>query len=208
MAMSLLKRADECLKRLEMDLSSLSSDSDSRGVIETQPLWAGRLHVLAILTELDSISALYEDVAHNLRFVLLAHRAPLNALVRCSKRNDHLHWLVKHKDLLCFEARRNLVLMLFSEGKDDYGELHEMLIDRSHLLIESFEYITQARPTELQSGLFMEFKNEEATGPGVLREWFCMVSQALFSPQQVLFLPCPNDQRRFYLNGSKYPCHY
>lgn len=202
MAMSLLKRSDECLKRLEMDLSSLSSDSDSRGVIETQPLWAGRLHVLAVLTELDSISALYEDVAHNLRFVLLAHRAPLNALVRCSKRNDHLHWLVKHKDLLCFEARRNLVLMLFSEGKDDYGELHEMLIDRSHLLIESFEYITQARPTELQSGLFMEFKNEEATGPGVLREWFCMVSQALFSPQQVLFLPCPNDQRRFYLNGT------
>lgn len=29
-----------------------------------------------------------------------------------------------------------------------------------------------------------------------------MVSQALFSPQQVLFLPCPNDQRRFYLNGT------
>ncbi|KAM0904428.1 hypothetical protein ACQ4PT_018010 [Festuca glaucescens] len=200
MAMNLLKRADECLKRLEMDLSSLSSDS--RGVIETQPLWASRLHVLAILTELDFISALYEDVAHNLRFVLLAHRAPLNALVRCSKRNEHLHWLVKHKDLLCFEARRNLVLMLFSEGKDDYGELHEMLIDRSHLLIESFEYITQARPSELQSGLFMEFKNEEATGPGVLREWFCMVCQALFSPQQVLFLPCPNDQRRFYLNGT------
>lgn len=200
MSMNLLKRVDECLKRLEMDLSSLSSDS--RGVIESQPLWANRLHVLAILTELDFISAFYEDVAHNLRFVLLAHRAPLNALVRCSKRNEHLHWLVKHKDLLCFEARRNLVLMLFSEGKDDYGELHEMLIDRSHLLDESFEYITQARPSELQSGLFMEFKNEEATGPGVLREWFCMVCQALFSPQQVLFLPCPNDQRRFYLNGT------
>uniref|UniRef100_A0ACD5XV35 Uncharacterized protein n=1 Tax=Avena sativa TaxID=4498 RepID=A0ACD5XV35_AVESA len=200
LSMNLLKRADECLKRLEMDLSSLSSDS--RGVIETQPLWSNRLHILAILTELDFISAIYEDVAHNLRFVLLAHKAPLNALVRCSKRNENLHWLVKHKDLLCFEARRNLVLMLFSEGKDDYGELHEMLIDRSHLLDESFEYITQARPSELHSGLFMEFKNEEATGPGVLREWFCMVCQALFSPQQVLFLPCPNDQRRFYLNGT------
>ncbi|CAM0951965.1 unnamed protein product [Alopecurus aequalis] len=202
MSMNLLKRVDECLKRLEMDLSSLSSDS--RGVIETQPLWANRLHILAVLTELDFISLTYEDVAHNLRFVLMAHRAPLNALVRCSKRNENLHWLVKHKDLLCFEARRNLVLMLFSEGKDDYGELHEMLIDRSHLLDESFEYITQARPSELQSGLFMEFKNEEATGPGVLREWFCMVCQALFSPQQVLFLPCPNDQRRFYLNGKMF----
>uniref|UniRef100_A0A453L3V5 HECT-type E3 ubiquitin transferase n=1 Tax=Aegilops tauschii subsp. strangulata TaxID=200361 RepID=A0A453L3V5_AEGTS len=199
MSMNLLKRVDECLKRLEMDLSSLSSDT--RGVIENQPIWVTRLHILAILTELDFISGIFEDVAHNLRFVLLAHKAPLNALVRCSKRNEHLHWLKKHKDLLCFEARRNLVLMLFSEGKDDYGELHEMLIDRSRLLDESFEYITQAKPSELHSGLFMEFKNEEATGPGVLREWFCMVSQALFSPQQVLFLPCPNDQRRFYLNG-------
>ncbi|XBH70759.1 hypothetical protein VPH35_098353 [Triticum aestivum] len=202
MSMNLLKRVDECLKRLEMDLSSLSSDT--RGVIENQPIWVTRLHILAILTELDFISGIFEDVAHNLRFVLLAHKAPLNALVRCSKRNEHLHWLKKHKDLLCFEARRNLVLMLFSEGKDDYGELHEMLIDRSRLLDESFEYITQAKPSELHSGLFMEFKNEEATGPGVLREWFCMVSQALFSPQQVLFLPCPNDQRRFYLNGNPF----
>ncbi|XBH92852.1 hypothetical protein VPH35_083895 [Triticum aestivum] len=202
MSMNLLKRVDECLKRLEMDLSSLSSDT--RGVIENQPIWVTRLHILAILTELDFISGIFEDVAHNLRFVLLAHKAPLNALVRCSKRNEHLHWLMKHKDLLCFEARRNLVLMLFSEGKDDYGELHEMLIDRSRLLDESFEYITQAKPSELHSGLFMEFKNEEATGPGVLREWFCMVSQALFSPQQVLFLPCPNDQRRFYLNGNPF----
>ncbi|KAE8777369.1 E3 ubiquitin-protein ligase UPL5 [Hordeum vulgare] len=200
MSMNLLKRVDECLKRLEMDLSSFSSDT--RGVIENQPIWATRLHILAILTELDFISGIFEDVAHHLRFVLLAHNAPLNALVRCSKRNEHLQWLMKHKDLLCFEARRNLVLMLFSEGKDDYGELHEMLIDRSRLLDESFEYITQAKPSELHSGLFMEFKNEEATGPGVLREWFCMVSQALFSPQQVLFLPCPNDQRRFYLNGT------
>nr|CAJ26384.1 polyubiquitin-like protein [Brachypodium sylvaticum] len=200
MSMNLLRSVDECLKRLEMDLSTLSSES--RGVIESQPLWANRLHILAMLTELDLISAIFEDVAHNLRFVLLAHKAPLNALVHSSKRNEHLHWLVKHKDLLCFEARRNLVLMLFSEGKDDYGELHEMLIDRSHLLDESFEYITQARPSELHSGLFMEFKNEEATGPGVLREWFCMVCQALFSPQQVLFSPCPNDQRRFYLNGT------
>lgn len=56
-----------------------------------------------------------------------------------------------------------------------------MLIDRSHLLDESFEYITQARQSELRGGLFMEFKNEEATGPGVLREWFCLVCQALFS---------------------------
>ncbi|XP_024310499.1 E3 ubiquitin-protein ligase UPL5 [Brachypodium distachyon] len=202
MSMNLLRRVEECLKRLEMDLSTLSSESWR--VIESQPLWSNRLHILAMLTELDSISALFEDLAHNLRVMLLAHKAPLNALVRCSKRNEHLHWLVKHKDLLCFEARRNLVLMLFSEGKDDYGELHEMLIDRSYFLDEFFEYITHAKLSVLHSGLFVEFKNEETTGPGVLREWLRMVCQALFSPQQVLFSPCRNDQRRFYWNGSMY----
>ncbi|KAB8111065.1 E3 ubiquitin-protein ligase UPL5 isoform X2 [Oryza sativa Japonica Group] len=200
MSMNLLNRVDECLKRLEMDLSL---SSENRGVNISQSRWVARSHMLVMLTQLDFISMIYEDLAHNLRLVLLAHRDPLNALVRCSKRNEHLHWLVKHKDLLCFESRRNLVLMMLPEGKDEYGELHEMLIDRQHLLDESFEYIIQARPSELRSGLFMEFKNEEATGPGVLREWFCMVCQALFSPQQVLFSPCPSDRQRFFLNGRR-----
>ena len=51
MSTNLLKRMDECLERLEMDLSSLSSDS--MGVIESEPFMASRLHILAILTELD-----------------------------------------------------------------------------------------------------------------------------------------------------------
>ncbi|KAL6844787.1 hypothetical protein ACP4OV_025446 [Aristida adscensionis] len=199
MAMNMLKRVDECLKRLEMDLPL---SSESIGVMERQTIWSTRSHILAMLTELDVISAIYEDVAHDLHLVLLAHTAPLNALVRCSKRNERLHWLAKHKSLLCFEARRNLVFMMLPEGKDDFVELHEMLIDRSHLLDESFGYITQATAIELHGGLFMEFKHEEATGPGVLREWFCLVCQALFSPQQVLFSPCPEDRRRFYLNET------
>ncbi|CAN6167420.1 unnamed protein product [Urochloa humidicola] len=199
MSMDILKRLDECLKKLEMDLSL---SSESIGVMESQTIWAARSHILVLLTELDFISAIYEDVGHNLQLVLMAHMAPLNALVRCSKRNERLYWLVKHKNLLCFEARRNLVFMMLPEGKDDFGELHEMLIDRSHLLDESFNYISQAKHSELRGGLFMEFKNEEATGPGVLREWFCLVCQALFSPKQVLFSPCPEDKRRFYLNET------
>nr|CAB3457400.1 unnamed protein product [Digitaria exilis] len=200
MSMDVLKRLDECLKRLEMDLSL---SSENTGVVESQTVWAARSHILVVLTELDFISGIYEDVGHNLQLVLMAHRAPLNALVRCSKRNERLHWLRKYKNLLCFEARRNLVFMMLPEGRDDFGELHEMLIDRSHLLDESFNYIAQARHSELRGGLFMEFKNEEATGPGVLREWFCLVCQALFSPKQVLFSPCPEDKRRFYLNETQ-----
>lgn len=95
-------------------------------------------------------------------------------------------------------------MMMFPEVKEDYEELHEMLIDRSQLLEESFEYIGRAEPESLHGGLFMEFKNEEATGPGVLREWFFLVCQAIFNPQIALFLACPHDCRRFYPNPGEF----
>lgn len=93
-------------------------------------------------------------------------------------------------------------MMMFPEVKEDYEELHEMLIDRSQLLAESFEYIARAERESLHGGLFMEFKNEEATGPGVLREWFFLVCQEIFNPQNALFVACPNDRRRFFPNPA------
>lgn len=93
-------------------------------------------------------------------------------------------------------------MMMFPEVKEDYEDLHEMLIDRSQLLAESFEYIARADPVSLHGGLFMEFKNEEATGPGVLREWFFLVCQAIFNQQNALFVACPKDRRRFYPNPA------
>ncbi|KAM3289450.1 hypothetical protein P3S67_017738 [Capsicum chacoense] len=77
---------------------------------------------------------------------------------------------------------------------------HEMLIDRSQLLEESFEYIGDADPTLLRGVLYMEFKHEEATGPGVLREWFYLVCREIFNPLNALFVACPNDRRRFLPN--------
>ncbi|KAK8974049.1 hypothetical protein V6N11_064538, partial [Hibiscus sabdariffa] len=106
------------------------------------------------------------------------------------------------KDVTDFESRRHLAMMMFPEVKEDYEELHEMLIDRSQILSESFEYIARADPESLHAGLFMEFKNEEATGPGVLREWFFLVCQAIFNPENALFVPCSNDRRRFFPNPA------
>ncbi|XP_073012841.1 E3 ubiquitin-protein ligase UPL5 [Typha latifolia] len=192
----LLQKVDDRLKKLDLDLLK------QKGLVQSESRWAGWSHILVVLTELNWFSDIYEDADRSLHSVLLARQLSLNTLIRRAKRNDSLHWLLKHKDLLDFEARRNLVLMMFPEGKDDFHELHEMLIDRSQLLEESFEYITQADASALHGGLFMEFKNEEATGPGVLREWFCLVCRAIFSPQNVLFLPCANDQHRFFPNPA------
>ncbi|KAG1327292.1 putative E3 ubiquitin-protein ligase UPL5 [Cocos nucifera] len=144
--------------------------------------WIGSLHDIyaELLNKVDQclkkVEGFLEKKGELLHSVLLARRCPLNALIRRAKRSENLRWLLKHKDVTDFEARQNLVLMMFPDGKDDYDELHEMLIDRSQLLAESFEYISQADASALHGRLFMEFKNEVATGPGVLREWFCLMA--------------------------------
>ncbi|RRT62322.1 hypothetical protein B296_00041766 [Ensete ventricosum] len=132
-----------------------------------------------------------------------SQRRLLNVILRNARRDHNLRWFLKYKDVIDFEARRNLVLMMLPEVKEE-DELHEMLIDRSRLLPESFDYIGQVDATELQGGLFMEFKDEEATGPGVLREWFCLLCQAIFNCDNPLFLPCPRDHRRFFPNPGEF----
>ncbi|GKA18352.1 E3 ubiquitin protein ligase UPL5-like protein, partial [Tanacetum coccineum] len=73
-----------------------------------------------------------------------------------------------------FKLRRNLVMMLLPEVTNDYDNLHEMLINRSNLLAESFESITGAEIAALHGPMHIGFINEEDTGPGVLREWFLL----------------------------------
>lgn len=158
---------------------------------------------LSILKELHYISELYQGAEDYFWTTLKSYKVSLCYLiVRYAKRGEDYKWILDHKDLTDFESRRHLVMLLLPEVKDEYEELHEMLIDRSQLLSESFEYIARADPDTLRGGLFMEFKNEEATGPGVLREWFFLVCQAIFNPQNALFDACPNDRRRFFPNPA------
>ncbi|WOL19222.1 E3 ubiquitin-protein ligase [Canna indica] len=190
----LLITVGQCLKKKE-DIM------DQRG----QPLCEGQYmawsQLLVVLTVVKVFSKIFEGADQMLHSLLIQHRRMLNALLSHAKRDRMLRWFLKYKDVTDFEARRNLVLMMLSEGKED-DELHEMLIDRSQLLSESFEYIGQVESSALRGGLFMEFKNEEATGPGVLREWFCLLCKAIFNPQNPLFLSCPHDHRRFFPNPA------
>lgn len=193
----LLKRMGECLHKMEEFLAVKQKG-------ETEIICSGWSQYLAILKELNSISKLYLGAEEEFWTVVRLRKSSLCALIiKHAKRTDDHHWLLERKDVTDFESRRHLAMMLFPEVKEDYEELHEMLIDRSQLLAESFEYISKADPEALHAGLFMEFKNEEATGPGVLREWFFLVCQAIFDPQNALFVACPNDRRRFYPSPSK-----
>ncbi|XP_074303234.1 E3 ubiquitin-protein ligase UPL5-like [Silene latifolia] len=145
------------------------------------------------------LQANIEDTVEHLHTIMRKNKVVVNALVLLyAYRIDDHAWLLKHKDVLDFESRRHLALLMLPNKDGNYEQFQEMLINRSQLLAESFEYIYNARPSSLQAGLFMEFKNEEAKGPGVLREWFCLVCQALFDPRNALFLVCPLDQRSHF----------
>ncbi|KAF5742119.1 E3 ubiquitin-protein ligase UPL5 [Tripterygium wilfordii] len=192
----LLFRMDNCLEKME-DRLRLNANAEGEDACTE---WS---QYLVILKELNSISKLYQGAEEKFWGRLTHRKASLSMLIiRYAKRTDDNQWLFDHKEVTNFESRRHLAMMLLPDVREDYDELHEMLIDRSQLLSESFEYIARADPDSLHGGLFLEFKNEEATGPGVLREWFILVCQAIFNPQNALFAACPNDRRRFYPNPS------
>ncbi|KAK4731146.1 hypothetical protein R3W88_024134 [Solanum pinnatisectum] len=129
---------------------------------------------LLILKELENISKLFKV---ELCFLI----------VRLSKKSTDYQWILEHKEML-------------REGRHKNEQFYEMLICRFRLFEESCKYIGHASPRSLRGQLFIQFENEEATGPGVLREWFSLVCEAIFNPQNALFVSCPNDGRRFFPN--------
>ncbi|XP_073026082.1 E3 ubiquitin-protein ligase UPL5-like [Primulina eburnea] len=192
----LLREMDKCLGKVEEHVNLMMK-------LDPDTLFFGWCQYLAILKELNCISKVFFGCVEEF-WEIMKHRkiALCYLIVKFAKRSDDHKWILEHKEVTNFEARRHLAMMMLPDVKDEYEEMHEMLIDRMHLLSESFEYIANADAESLRAGLFMEFKNEEATGPGVLREWFFLVCQAIFNPQNALFLACPNDCRRFFPNPA------
>lgn len=188
----LLRTMDSCMSRVESWLGKKGAGETMSGS------WS---QYLAILKIINSISEIYQGGKELVAGMLNSRKASFCGLVvKFAKRGDDHQWIFEHKEATNFEARRHLAMLLFPDVKEDFEEMHEMLIDRSNLLAESFEYIAGASREALHGGLFMEFKNEEATGPGVLREWFYLVCQEIFSPQNTLFLRSADDFRRFSPN--------
>ncbi|KAI3795752.1 hypothetical protein L1987_38409 [Smallanthus sonchifolius] len=191
MLFELLEKMRKCLERIKGEMAMEEKEDDE---------WD---QYLAILKEMRGIAKLYQGAEDmfwsNMKLVDVSLQY---LIIVYAKRGEDYKWIIGHKHLLDFESRRNLVMLMLPEIKGEDEELHEMLIDRSQLLSESFNYISKAKPENLRGGLFMEFNNEEATGPGVLREWFFLVCQEIFNPQNALFVACPNDRRRFFPNPA------
>ncbi|XP_047163279.1 LOW QUALITY PROTEIN: E3 ubiquitin-protein ligase UPL5-like [Vigna umbellata] len=193
----LLSKMDECFRFIAECLAS--KESGGRGFVLNYS-WS---EYLRILKDLYDTSKVFDGAEEMFWTVLRFHKNMLSALVVAFvKRGGDHWWVLDNKGVTNFECRRHLAMILFPAVEEDFDMLHEMLIDRSQVLAESFEYIGRAKPESLRSGLFMEFKNEKATGPGVLREWFVLVSREIFDSRHALFVSCPNDCRRFYPNPA------
>ncbi|OEL20507.1 E3 ubiquitin-protein ligase UPL5 [Dichanthelium oligosanthes] len=197
---SLLMSVKGCMARFEMSLPPRRKHASSPS--SAPPKWTASLslHIVwAVLAELDA----WSDVHHAMRTTLAAHATAATALVLSAGREFNIRWITRYRDLLEFEARRHLAMAMLPElvTGSDAPPPHQMLIDRSRLLLDSFVYIAHATPQELGSALFVEFRHEQATGPGVLREWFSLVCQALFKPR-VLFSACPHNRRRLFVNPT------
>ncbi|OIT28105.1 PREDICTED: E3 ubiquitin-protein ligase UPL5-like [Nicotiana attenuata] len=192
----LLDKMELCLKKLEAQLG-LKEIGKGKPIV---PWWS---LYLVILKELNSISKLFKGLEKIFWQKMKQRKVSLCFLIVASaKRSNDYRWILEHKEVTNFEVRRHFAMMMLREVRNGNQALHEMLIDRSQLLAESFEYIRHADPALLRGSLFMEFKHEEATGPGVLREWFFLVCRAIFNSQNALFVACPNDRRRFFPNPA------
>ncbi|PAN36092.1 hypothetical protein PAHAL_6G256900 [Panicum hallii] len=208
---SLLRSVDECMARFDKSLPRPPWGEHAASP-SAPPNWTTSLRtVWAVLAELDAWSQSHQDafwvLRRALRATLAEHPAAVTALVLSAgreMRRNSSSWIARHRDLLPFEARRHLAMRMLPElvAGVHAPPPYEMLIDRSRLLPDSFGYIAHATPQELGAGLSVAFKHEQATGPGMLREWFCLVSQALFNRHLVLFSACPHDRRRFFINPT------
>lgn len=210
---SMLECVDESMESFELAQVQFQRATSSREP-QQPPKWP-ELQLQAVWTVLTELELWSEvvvvevlpELCRNLRGTLAAHKAAITALVVSVDRNwiDNIRWISKHRDLLAFEARRHLAWTLLPELETsiDAEMPHTVLVNRSQVLVDSFRSIVQATPQRLHAGLFVKFKDEVAIGPGVMREWFCLVCHELFNPRGLLFSACPQDRRRFFLNPSE-----
>ncbi|XP_039686295.1 E3 ubiquitin-protein ligase UPL5 isoform X3 [Medicago truncatula] len=193
----LLSKMDKCLEVMEDCLVNKKHGKGDGAAVHN-----GWSHYIIILKVLFHISKFYSSAQEQFWGLFLRRKNVLpHMIVRYVKKTDDHRWLLENRIVTDFESRRHLVMMLFPYLNDEILG-YEMLIDRSQVLAESFGYISQAMPRSLQGDLLMAFKNEKATGPGVLREWFVLVCQEIFNPRNALFVACPNDHRRFFPNTA------
>ncbi|KAJ9174821.1 hypothetical protein P3X46_013426 [Hevea brasiliensis] len=141
---------------------------------------------LDILKELNSISQLWENEQKQFQHVLMNQQISLQLILEKTTRKDDYHWLLEHNDVIDSKSRMHLVtMMMIPEEKLLDAEFYKPLIHWSRFLDEE---------------LYESLKNNNITSPKKLQDWLYKLCQAIFKPQNLLFLACSNDPMKFYPN--------
>ncbi|MCD7455871.1 E3 ubiquitin- protein ligase [Datura stramonium] len=199
---NLLAKLEVCLRNLYGWLRWREEEEEEDHMVAL-PWWS---LYLTVLKESNKISKLNRNLENVFCKKIREWKDLLCFLiVTFATKSDDYGWIFEHKEVMTFEVRSYLAMMMFPEVVGDDEEVQmKLLIDRSQLLEQSFEYIGKlAQPEHLRGSLSVRFKYEQAFGFGVLREWFVLVCQAIFNTQNALFVACPNDLRRFFPNAGK-----
>ena len=149
--------------------------------------YGGWKEFFKLLKEFHDVSKLFGGTEEYFLTNLRHNKLSLcHLILRYAKKGEDYEWIIECKELVDFFSRRHLVLLMLPDVHDNAFDVHRMVIDRSDLLVDSFESIAHAQLDFLRAGLYIEFMNEEATGFGMMREWFFLVCREIFNPKSGL----------------------
>ncbi|XP_015160968.1 E3 ubiquitin-protein ligase UPL5-like [Solanum tuberosum] len=165
----LLDKIERCLRKLEDQLRLINEDG--RLIVS----WLSQY--LVILKEFNNISKLFNN-SEVFWQKLSKRKFSLCFLIEMfAKSFEDYRWIIEHKEVTNYKVQRDFTMMLLEKARGgNKKETYEMLMDRSMLLDISFEFIVDQDPALLRGDLLMQFKHEEAIGPGVLIEWFFLLA--------------------------------
>lgn len=204
----LLRKMDECLLKMQCCFPLNTTWVDVT-------VWNGWFQHLAILEELHRISEFYEVAERELWMSLRQREFALCVLlVKYLKPTDDIRWLLEHKNEHGYEFRRHLARQMIPKANEDLQRSLQIVIDKYINMEASFIHVEGHQL--LPNDLFLQLRVQEGSGAGLnnyrtcyLKEkWFPSIFQAIFNPENALFVACPNDPTRLYPNPGKLSTEY
>ncbi|KAJ9134886.1 hypothetical protein P3X46_032131 [Hevea brasiliensis] len=173
--LKLLRKMNECLFKMQDCLPLNRTWGDVT-------VWRGWFHYLAILEELQKISEHYK-----LSLCVL--------LVKYLKPTDNIRWLLEHKNEYGYEFRRHMAREIQNE---DFQRSLKMVIDR--FLNKATSFTNVEGHQMLPGDLFTLPRVQEDNPPDIMEKWFLSMCQAIFNPQNALFMASPSVPTQVYPN--------
>lgn len=137
------------------------------------------------------------------------HRTVLNQILRQSSialADGPFSVLVHHTRILDFDVKRKYFRQELE--RLDEGVRREDLavhVKRTSVFDDSFKELNNKRPEEWKNRFYIVFEGEEGQDAGgLLREWYQIISKAIFNPMYALFSISPADRVTYNINPLSY----